>query len=76
MDITSKEVSNKRKRSIETAENSNVVLCPVHKFRKENILNLESKSKHKVVNQRSKDVMQAQQQTPESLTVTLTWHAD
>ena len=33
-----------------------------------------AESTHKGVNQRSKDVTQAQQQRPESPTVTLTWH--
>ena len=35
-----------------------------------------AESTHKGVNQRSKDVTQAQQQRPESPAVTLTWHGE
>ena len=39
------------------------------------VLNKYLPHQHKGVNQRSKDVREAQQQRPESPTVTLTWHA-
>ena len=50
-----------------------------YKFRKASSYKLGGRLKtlknHKGVNQCSKDVTQKQQQRPESLTVTFTWHA-